>query len=424
MQPWPSALCLFAAVSVIGCSSSSVSGVPSSAARTTTDRIAPTQSFQVLHTFEDGRDGAEPDSGLLLDGGVLYGATYRGGDRNDAGTVYTLTPTGQYSIIHRFVPHAPFGQRANPEGSLLRDSAGNLYGTTLEGGPLHKGTVYELSASGRVTTLHTFTGGSDGQFPHAGLLRDAAGNLYGTTEAGGNSFCQGGGCGIVFKIDTANKESVLYAFIGGTADGNDPYGGLARDRQGNLYGTTIGGGTSNCVGEGCGIAFKIDASGNETILHRFTEGADGGHPAATLIQGSGGNFYGTTDSGGKVDAGGTVFKIDKTGKETVLYNFVGGSDGAGPFGDLIQDAAGNLFGTTEFGGGSAQCENGCGTVFELEPSGHETVLYRFTGKKDGSYPLAGVTMDAAGYLYGTAPQGGGQKCANGLGCGVAFRLKN
>lgn len=417
------AVCLFAAVSGVGCSSSSVSGVPFSTARTTADGIASRQSFRVLHTFKDGHDGAEADSGLILDGGVLYGTTYRGGDRDDGGTVFTLTPTGRYSIIHRFALHLPFGQRANPEGTLVRDSAGNLYGTTLEGGSLHKGRAYELSASGRVTILHTFTGGSDGQFPHAGLLRDAAGNLYGTTEAGGNTFCEGGGCGTIFKIDRANKESVLYAFVGGTADGNDPYGGLARDRQGNLYGTTMGGGTSNCVGEGCGIVFKIDASGHETILHRFTEGADGGHPAGTLLRGPDGNFYGTTDSGGKVDAGGTVFKIDKTGKEIVLYNFVGGSDGAGPFGDLSRDAAGNLFGTTEFGGGSTRCKNGCGTVFELDSSGRETVLYRFSGKQDGASPLAGVTIDAAGYLYGAAPDGGDQKCANGLGCGVAFKLK-
>ncbi len=416
-------LCLFAAVSAIGCSSSGVSGVGSPVARASGNRAAQTQSFQELHIFKDRPDGAEPDGGLLFDGGVLYGTTYRGGDRNDAGTVYKITPSGEYSIIHRFVRHAPFGQRANPDAGLISDRAGNFYGTTLEGGPLHKGTVYKLSGRGRYTILYTFTGGvTDGEFPRAPLLRDAGGNIYGVTEAGGNYLCEGGGCGIVFKIDTAGNESVVYAFTGGT-DGHDPISGLVRDRQGNLYGTTISGGTSNCAGEGCGTAFKIDTSGNETILHRFTEGPDGGHPAGMLLLGSGGNLYGTTDSGGRVDAGGTVFRIDKAGNETVLYNFTGGSDGAGPFGGLFQDAAGNFFGTTEFGGGSTQCQSGCGAVFEFDSSGRETVLYRFTGKKDGAYPLAGVTMDAAGYIYGTASEGGDGKCAHGLGCGVAFKLK-
>jgi uncharacterized repeat protein (TIGR03803 family) len=411
---------LFATVSAIGCSSTGASGVPPPLARTAGDRVAPTQSFQVLHTFKDGHDGAEPDAGLLLDG-ALYGTTYRGGDRNDAGTVYKVTPSGEYSIIHRFVRHAPSGQRANPDAGLISDRAGNFYGTTLEGGPLYKGTVYKISARGRYTILYTFTG-PEGEFPRAPLIRDSGGSLYGVTEAGGNSLCEGGGCGTVFKVDTAGKASVLYAFTGGT-DGHDPIGGLVRDKQGNLYGTTISGGTSNCAGEGCGIAFKIDTSGQETVLHRFTEGLDGGHPAGALLQGSGGNLYGTTDSGGKVDAGGTVFKIDKTGNETVLYNFTGGSDGAGPFDGLFQDAAGDFFGTTEFGGGSTGCQSGCGTVFELDSSGHEMVLYRFTGKEDGAYPLASVVMDAAGFLYGTASEGGDGTCANGLGCGVAFKLK-
>lgn len=413
------ALCIFNTVAIAGCSSA---GVPYQADRAAVEIGKPAKPFEVLHIFKDGNDGAEPEAALLLDHGALYGTTYRGGDRNDGGTVYKVTPSGGYSIIHRFVRHAPFGQRANPDGGLVSDTAGDLYGTTLEGGLLHRGTVYKVNARGRATTLYTFSGGSDGEFPYATLLRDGAGNLYGTTQAGGNTaLCDGGGCGVVFKIDTSNHESVLYAFKGGTADGNDPYGGVVRDRQGNFYGTTIGGGTSDCVGEGCGIVYKIDASGEETILHRFTNGADGGHPSDTLLQDSGGNLYGTTDSGGPKDAG-LVFEIDETGNETVLYNFTGGSDGGGPFAGLIQDAHGNFFGTTEFGG-KTSCQSGCGVVFELDPSGRETVLYPFTGKKDGAYPLAGVIMDSAGYLYGATPEGGYQRCANGLGCGVAFKLK-
>jgi uncharacterized repeat protein (TIGR03803 family) len=285
---------------------------------------------------------------------------------------------------------------------------------------MQRGSVYKVSAGGRFTTLHSFTG-SDGLYPYATLLRDAAGNLYGTTEAGGSSGCSGGGCGTVFKLDAAHHESVLYEFAGGT-DGHDPYGGVVRDRHGNLYGTTMGGGSSYCAGEGCGIVYKIDSHGHETVLHRFTNGADGGHPADTLLQGSDGNFYGTTDSGGSSDDG-TVFKIDKTGNESVVHDFTGGSDGDSPFGGLIQDTSGNLFGTTVFGGGyNCDVGSGCGTIFELDASGTEVVLYRFTGKEDGANPVAGLVMDWAGSLYGTAEYAGDQQCRNSVGCGVVFTL--
>ena len=196
----------------------------------------------------------------------------------------------------------------------------------------------------------------------------------------------------------------------------------ARDRQGNLYGTTMGGGTSYCVGEGCGMCSSSTPQGHEMILHRFTNGADGGHPTGSLLRDSDGNLYGTADSGATNDAG-TIFKIDEAGNETVLYDFIGGSDGSSPSGGVVRDAAGNMFGTTEFGGGGALCRNGCGTVLELDSSGRETVLYRFTGKKDGADPAAGVIVNADGFLYGTAPDGGNQKCANAVGCGVAFKLK-
>jgi uncharacterized repeat protein (TIGR03803 family) len=374
----------------------------------------------VLHTFHKGRDGAEPVAGLLFLNGSAFGTTYLGGDRNDAGTVFKIDASDNYTIVHRFVPHAPPGNTANPTAGLINDSAGNIYGTTTEGGSMHRGSVYKISAGGKISTLHSFTG-PDGNHPYAGLLRDSAGNLYGTTEFGGSA-CGSIGCGTVFKVDTHNHESVLHAFTGGS-DGVDPYGGVVRDRHGNLYGTTSGGGTSDCAGEGCGIIYKIDSQGHETVLHRFTNGADGGHPMASLFQGSNGTLFGTTDSGGKVDWG-TIFKIDeKTGNEIVIYSFNGGSDAGTPFGGVIQDASGNLFGTTEFGGGY-RCEgSGCGTVFEIDTTGKETILYRFTGKGDGFGPMSSVAMDSAGYLYGTTEYGGDRECDNGLGCGVAFKFK-
>lgn len=393
---------------------------PSSAA-------APTHSFQVLHTFEDGRDGAEPAAGMLLENGAAYGTTRSGGIRkydvyNPDGTIFRIDASGKYSVLYRFAVHVPFGRRAYPDGGLVSDAAGNFYGTANEGGPEAKGTVYEFNRRGRTTTLHTFTGGADGEYPYAGLLRDAAGNLYGTTEAGGSSGCNDAGCRTVFKIDKHKHESVLYAFAGNPNDGCVPYGGVVRDRRGNLYGTT-----TECAGcpmdYVCGIAYKIDPQGHETILYRFTNSPGGLGPYDTLLLGSDGNLYGTAGSGGASYAG-LVFKMDTRGKETVLYNFTGGSDGAFPFGGLIADAAGNLYGTTASGGGYA-CDdgNGCGTVFELDTSGKETVLHRFTGKRDGMDPVADLTVDSSGNLYGTTEYGGDRKCNNGLGCGVAFMLK-
>jgi uncharacterized repeat protein (TIGR03803 family) len=427
-------LLLLASGGVGACSGASGSDVPSSIGRPLSSRGAATRAFQVLHTFEDGRDGADPVDALLLVNGSAYGTTYSGGIRkyamydkhavyNPSGTIFKIAASGKYSVLYRFAAHVPLGQRAYPDGALVNDPAGNFYGTTSEGGPTYKGTVYELSARGRATTLYTFKGGSDGEYPYAGLFRDARGNLYGTTEAGGGG-CNGAGCGTVFKIDAARRESVVYAFTG-SADGCVPYGGVVRDRQGNLYGTTTECGSPDCaMGYLCGIAFKIDPQGQETILYRFTNAAGGQGPDDSLLQGSDGDFYGTTDTGGTAYRG-VVFKIDKHGNETVLYNFTGGSDGAGPFGGLIQDAAGHLYGTTEFGGGySCSDGNGCGTVFELDTTGKETVLYRFTGKRDGMDPLAGLTMDSAGYLYGTTELGGDKSCNNGLGCGVAFKLRS
>jgi uncharacterized repeat protein (TIGR03803 family) len=369
---------------------------------------------------------------LLLDG-AAYGTTVAGGSSkgllspaasNDSGTIYKIGANGKYAVLYRFEPHMPLGQRALPDGGLVNDSAGNFYGTTNEGGSSFKGTVFKLGAHRRVSTLHTFTGYGDGEYPYAGVVRDAAGNLYGTTEAGGGSGCNGAGCGTVFKVDTQKHESILYAFAGGT-DGCVPYGGLVRDRRGNLYGTTTECGAANCpIGYDCGIAFKIDPHGHETILYRFDNTAGGLSPFDTLLLGSDGDLYGTTEAGGTSYFYGLIFKIDKRGNETVLYNFLGGSDGANPFGGLIQDAAGNLYGTTELGGGYNCADgNGCGTVFKLDTNGKETILHRFTGKSDGMEPMADLALDPAGNLYGTTEYGGDDQCNNGLGCGVAFTLK-
>jgi uncharacterized repeat protein (TIGR03803 family) len=261
------------------------------------------------------------------------------------------------------------------------------------------------------TVLYTFNG-VDGASPYAGLIRDNAGNLYGTTGGGGSACSTGGqnGCGTVFKLNKG-KETVLYNFTGSVdGDGASPVGVLVQDNAGNLYGTTeLGGNISNPAG----VVFRLDTSGKETILHTFTSGADGGQPAAGLIFDKAGNLYGTTIQG-------TVFKMNKAGKHySVLYMFSNGADGSEPYGPVVIDKAGNLYGTTKYGGNlSCNAPLGCGVVFKLDTTGKETVLHTFTGT-DGAMPVAGLIRDSAGNLYGTTLQGG-TGCANG--CGVVFKL--
>jgi uncharacterized repeat protein (TIGR03803 family) len=336
------------------------------------------------------------------------------------GVVATTSAGAQsLSVLHSFA--GPDG--AIPYSTLIMDKAGNLYGTTSGG------TVFKLDASGNVTVLHRFTGSpGDGASPFAGLIMDKAGNLYGTTAAGGAGTCNllgPPGCGTVFKLDTSSNETVLHSFAGYPTDGANPIGALIMDKAGNLYGTTPfgGAGTCNVVAPGCGTVFKLDTSGNETVLHSFT-GGDGANPYyGALIMDTAGNLYGTTLSGG-ASGGGTVFKLDASGNETVLHSFPGyPGDGESLWGGLIMDATGNLYGVTVGGGASSNCFGGCGTVFRLDTSGNETVLHSFTGG-DGAFPEAALIMDKGGNLYGTTYFGGTGTCSGFSvpGCGTVFRL--
>ena len=276
-----------------------------------------------------------------------------------------------------------------PAAGLTGDTSGNLYGTTSNGGAADAEVVYKLDNTGHETVLYTFTGGTDGNGPFAGVIQDSAGNLYGTTRGGGAA-----NSGVVFRVDTAGQETVLYSFTGG-ADGETP-NGVIRDSADNLYGTTSRGGAA-----GWGVVYKLDTTGHETVLYSFTGGTDGGRPAAGVIRDSAGNLYGTTSQGGAAKAG-VVYEVDTTGHETVLYNFTGGTDGDGPQAGVIRDSAGNFYGTT-VGGGAG----GAGVVYKVDTSGHETVLYAFpAGGEGGGGPWAGVIRDHAGNLYGTASWGG------------------
>ncbi|HSZ01451.1 MAG TPA: choice-of-anchor tandem repeat GloVer-containing protein [Terriglobales bacterium] len=394
---------------------------------------AQAQAFTVLYSFTGGADGAEPISGLIMDpAGNLYGTTAAGGvfhNRTAAGVVFKLDATGVETVLATF--SGVNGDGAGPLGTLVRDSSGNLYGTTLSGGHENSGTAFKVLPTGGKVGLHIFgKAAEDGINPYAGLVLDKKWNLYGTTTAGGRT-----GYGTVFKLHLIpGKETILHSFrIAG--DGATPLAPVVRDSAGNLYGTTEEAGRFGgaCGTIGCGIVFKINPVGKEEILHRFWGGADGANPQAGLVRDAAGNLYGTTTygGGGACQNGsfmgcGTVFKLDKTGKETVLYRFTGGSDGANPFSGLVRDSVGNLYGTT-YQGGNTGCQSqmgGCGTVFKVDMSGKETVLYSFTGAADGETPFSGLLRDAAGNLYGTTAAGGtkNKNVCPSSGCGVVFKI--
>ncbi len=341
--------------------------------------------FRQLHAFTSGTgDGCTPLGGLVADpSGTLYGTTRDGGE-SDGGTVFSLTPPAAGSKNWTEAIIYSFTQVASPTGSLIRDANGVLYGTASTGGVTASGTVFELVPPSKVqsnwaeTTLYSFQGGADGKNPASAVVEDSTGALYGTTYSGGTgTVCMGGqGCGTAFELtppaagQTTWTETVLYSFTGG-ADGSHPYAGLVRDKSGALYGATVYGGDLDVDG-GVGVIFKLtppaigQTSWTESVVHAF-QGTDGGTPYGTLVMEASGALLGTTNAAGSGCCG-TAFKLTppRAGqtdwKETALYNFLGGSDGRGPFGGLVRDAAKNLFGTTSQGGA-----HGAGTVFEITP---------------------------------------------------------
>jgi uncharacterized repeat protein (TIGR03803 family) len=374
---------------------------------------APNNNFKVLHTFNGVPDGGNPEASVTRDRtGSLYGTTYsRGASSNCCGTAFKVDTAGTFTVVHQFGSPGAY-----PAAPVVRDAVGNLYGTTTRGGHREAGIIFQLDTTGKLSELYSFLGSQegneDGAFPRAGLVRDAAGDLFGTTsQGGGMTGCSGDlGCGTVFKLDTFIHETVLHIFTGGS-DGGVPLGGLVQDQAGNLYGTTSLGGT------GAGTVFKVDKTGVLTVLYSFTGGADGNGPEAGLVQDSAGNLYGTTVAGG-AHGFGTVFKVDTSGTETVLHSFKGfPSDGAGPVAELVQDAAGNFYGTTKLGG-----EFKSGAVFKLSTTGEEWLLYSFSGGADGKYPASALIRDGAGKLYGTTEAGGTAGCGKFGGCGVVFEI--
>ncbi len=416
--------------------------------------------YTVLHTFK-GADGANPYGSLISDqNGNLYGTTIGGGNMTNTacqnnpfstgcGVVYKIDRDGAESVLYQFKGGT---DGAFPGTELLLDNAGNLYGTARGGGILTAdspcgfisgcGVVFKLDRDGDESVLYSFKGGSDGYGVASGLVRDPAGNFYGTTLGGGisNPACNGdgpsGSCGVVYKLDPRGNQTVLHAFTGGS-DGYAPYGSLLLDLQGNLFGVGANGGNissafcnetvSALAGAlGCGTVFKISHAGSFSVIHTF-EGKDGGPFAdGWLTTDPWGNLYGITGNGGNAVSSanlgdGTIFKVDQSGKESVLYNFAGGADGFTSNGSVIFDRFGNLYGAASFGGNTTDpaCSaiGGCGVVFRFDPQGHYTVLHTFKGT-DGADPWANLYMDQHGDIYGTTTAGGDPTC----NCGVVFKI--
>jgi len=395
-----------------------------------TARPAQGQTYKVLYTFTGGSDGGSPYAAPVVDSkGNLYGTAFGGGNAGcseevGCGTVFELTPSPEgwsESTLHSFTGGA---DGANPFDSLILDAAGNLYGTAEDGGdPCETygcGLAFELSpGSGgwTETVLYDFPGGTEGYYPIAALTRDRQGNLYSTMSNGGSQ-----GHGIVYELTESGGtwgQKVLNTVV------DEPLELVIFDQSGNLYTTTSFGGKGDCGT----VVELLHGSSKVNVLYAFT-GSSGCRVRGGLAFDRAGNLYGTTEIGGTYGMG-TVYKLthSKSGKwtETVLHSFKGGSDGYYPqYCTPIFDKAGNLYGTTEDGGDMSTCDgNGCGTVFKMTPGKggrwKKTILHRFVGGSDGIGPIPGVVRDSAGNLYGTTVEGGNAGCG-GFGCGVVFEI--
>ena len=399
--------------------------------------VSAAQTFTMLAQF-DGANGGTP-VGPLVQGfnGDLYGTSEFAGSHggtNFGGTAFSITTGGTLTTVYNFCVGGSGNctDGYNPTAGLARDASGNFYGTASSGGAhgpfLAYGTGFKVTPSGTRTTLYSFcaqSGCSDGTNPNGGVILASNGNLYGTTVSGGTH-----SSGTVFKMTTGGTLTTLHNFcsLASCADGSQPQASPIQASDGNFYGTTYAGGTNSK-----GIVFKMTANGTLTTLYPFcslASCADGAQPYAKLVQGADGILYGTTTSGGKFNKG-TVFKITTAGKLTTLYSFctkAACADGETPLGALIQATDGNFYGTTFLGGAKNQ-----GTIFELKTPSALTTLYSFcpqSGCPDGANPIAGLVQDTNGEFYGTAMDGGSAAfscdgAGNGgtsAGCGTVFSL--
>jgi uncharacterized repeat protein (TIGR03803 family) len=408
-----------------------------------------TWTQSILYTFKGGPDAATPNGSLLLDSqGNFYGTSQNGGSAScNCGTVFEISPSkGPYwkeKILYRFSGGV---LEESPLGGLVVDSLGNLYGTA-SGNPSGNGicyvqfgcngSVFKLSPSAggkwNASAVFAFSTGNDGIIPTTALISDSAGNLYGSTASGGNYLCGQVGCGSIFELSPNGSggwsESALYDFTTGLQfNGYSPSPNLAVDSTGNLYGTTVYGGDAIC---NCGEVFELSPTTGgvwqQRVLYTFLGGPDGYNPYAGVALAPNGKIYGT--AGGGVFQKNEVFELTQNSSgvwtERTIFSF-DGRDGTAP-NALVLDAAGDLYGSTQYGGSSGACYDGCGVVFELSHGAGgkwaQNILYSFSGNSDGSYPSP-VVLDSAGNLYGTTVSGGGDVhyCPYNGGCGTVFEI--
>jgi uncharacterized repeat protein (TIGR03803 family) len=359
------------------------------------------QSYRDLYNFaSNAGDPFQPSySGIVAQGrdGSLYSTSPYGGSGN--GTVFKITPAGTLTVMYNF--DGTHG--ALPFGGLTLGTDGNFYGTTSQSGASGGGTVFNITPSGQLSVLYNFTGSSDGAVPYASPIQGTDGNFYGTTTAGGSS-----GYGTVYKLTPAGKLTPLYQFDFTT--GAYPYAPLSQGTDGNFYGTANAGGSVSC---GCGEIFKITPSGKFALLYAF-DGTLGYDPFGPLLQGSDGNFYGTTFNGDTY-GGGDAFKLTPSGKFKVLYTFHGGAAGGNPYAGLVQATDGNFYGVNSAGG-----KNSFGNIFTITPTGGYTNLYDFD-ETTGASPEVTLLQHTNGSLYGDTSSGGTGNMICGVGtCGVFY----
>jgi uncharacterized repeat protein (TIGR03803 family) len=368
---------------------------------------SPAQTLTTLANLE-GTNESDP-MGSLVQGfdGNFYGTTLFGGTLGGGGTVFKITLSGTLTTLYSFCAYSDCLYEGDlPSAGLVLGTDGNFYGTTLGDGANGRGTLFQITPSGNLTTLYNFCAKAnckDGGRPEGVLIQATDGNFYGTTSMGGTSSTScsnfGDGCGTVFKITPRGVLTTLYSFCSqvGCADGTFPVAGLVQGSDGSLYGTTEQGGLN-----GFGTTFKISPSGKFTSLHSF-DSSDGDFPSASLIRGSDRNFYGTTITGGS-STNGTIFKMTPGGAVATVISFEG-ANGADPYSALVQATDGYFYGTTSAGGSGSLCNqtDGCGTVFRVNTKGNLTTLYSFCLQMycpDGAAPTNGLVQGTDGNLYG------------------------
>ncbi len=359
------------------------------------------QPLTTLHSFNGG-DGRSPEATLVQGSdGNFYGTTPLGG-AHAKGTVFKIDSAGSLTTLHSFSGFPADG--AVPVAGLVQGTDGNFYGTTTSGGAFYQGTVFRMTSSGAITVLHSFNSFfSEGAVPIAGLVQGSDSNFYGTTTLGGAHHK-----GTVFKIDATGTFTTLHSFSGSPSDGANPVAALVQGSDGNFYGTTPSGGEHFQ-----GVVFRISQGPADTVLHSFSgHPGEGAVPFAALAQGGDGNFYGTTALGG-AHFKGTVFKINVAGSLTTLHSFSGSpGEGANPIAGLVQGSDGNFYGTTALGGTHFR-----GTVFNIDATGSLTTLHSFAGSPgEGALPFAGLVQGSDGKFYGTTALGGAH------GAGTVFNL--